>query len=146
MLHATIPGAPVAKGRPRATTVGGRARLYTPAKTRQWEAKAAECIRAEWGQQEPLQGPVCVSVLVVRARPSSKTWKRKPMPPEWAPTRPDLDNYVKAALDAVSRAGVWVDDSQVIRLTATKRIAAGGELPRVEVRVRPAEGEPYGSP
>lgn len=141
-LHATIPGPPVAKGRPRLTTVGGHARAYTPAKTRAWESKAADYIRAEWGQREPLQGPVCVSVLVVRPRPTSKVWKRREMPAEWAPTRPDVDNYVKATLDAASKAGVWRDDSQVVRLVATKRLAAGGELPRVEVSVSRVEDGP----
>lgn len=31
--------------------------------------------------------------------------------------RRDLDNFLKAPLDALTHAGVWVDDSQVKRLT-----------------------------
>lgn len=31
--------------------------------------------------------------------------------------RRDLDNFLKAPLDALTHAGVWVDDSQVKKLT-----------------------------
>lgn len=35
-----VPGQPVGKGRPRATVRAGRARLYTPARTADAEARA----------------------------------------------------------------------------------------------------------
>ena len=41
MLTFEIPGDPVAKARPRAAMVAGRARLYTPAKTEKYEARVA---------------------------------------------------------------------------------------------------------
>ena len=41
MLTFEIPGDPVAKARPRASMVAGRARLYTPAKTEKYEARVA---------------------------------------------------------------------------------------------------------
>lgn len=39
-----IPGDPVAKARPRAAVVAGRARLYTPAKTRELEIPIPEVV------------------------------------------------------------------------------------------------------
>lgn len=41
----------------------------------------------------------------------------------------DLDNVLKAALDALTHAGVWVDDSQIDRLVVTRgEITKGGKL------------------
>lgn len=43
--------------------------------------------------------------------------------------RRDLDNLLKGLLDALTHAGVWVDDSQIDRLTITRRHKiAGGEV------------------
>lgn len=35
--------------------------------------------------------------------------------------RPDLDKLLRSTTDALSEAGVWLDDSQVYNVTATKR-------------------------
>lgn len=58
---------------------------------------------------------------------------RKPLKPKYEQpaVRPDLDKLVRAVLDACTSAHVWIDDSQVTSLTATKTY---GE-PGVEVRV-----------
>lgn len=46
--------------------------------------------------------------------------------------RPDVDNLVKAILDAMTRAGVWKDDAQVWLLTVSK---VRRTVPRWTVRV-----------
>lgn len=41
----------------------------------------------------------------------------------------DLDNVLKATLDALTHAGVWMDDSQIDRLTVSRGdITKGGRL------------------
>ena len=46
--------------------------------------------------------------------------------------RPDIDKLARAVLDALT--GVWLeDDSHVVCLRATKRIALPGELPGVAI-------------
>lgn len=41
----------------------------------------------------------------------------------------DLDNTLKATLDALTHAGVWLDDSQIDLLTVQRgRVVKGGEL------------------
>ena len=52
----------------------------------------------------------------------------------WVPDkrRRDLDNMLKAALDALTHAGVWDDDSQIDDLRI-KRMPVGGML-KVEVQ------------
>lgn len=39
---------------------------------------------------------------------------------QWRTQRPDLDNLTKTVLDALTDAGAWVDDAQVVCLTLTK--------------------------
>lgn len=67
--------------------------------------------------------PVDVELNFVMPRPVS-TPKRSTPP---AVKKPDVDKLARAVLDALSSAGVWCDDSQVVRLVATKRIAQIGE-------------------
>nr|WP_278426593.1 RusA family crossover junction endodeoxyribonuclease [Pantoea dispersa] len=50
---------------------------------------------------EPITVNVAVSVILY--------------PPDKRPR--DLDNYLKAAFDSLTHAGVWVDDKQIKRLT-----------------------------
>lgn len=43
---------------------------------------------------------------------------------------PDVDNYCKAFIDQMTRAGFWLDDSQIFRLVAEKYYA---ETAKIEV-------------
>ena len=52
---------------------------------------------------------------------------------------PDLDKLARTVFDALTRV-VFHDDAQVVDLVATKRHAAVGEPPRVEIRVEPVAG------
>jgi Holliday junction resolvase RusA-like endonuclease len=42
------------------------------------------------------------------------------LPPTPAIGRSDVDNYAAATMDAITRAGVWTDDTRCARLTASK--------------------------
>lgn len=147
MMHATIPGAPVGKGRPRLTTRGGFARAYTPKPTLTWEAGAAMVLRSAWGKA-PHDGPVRVTVDAVASRPKAMLPREmggsapKSRPPPvgrcWRTTKPDVDNVAKATLDALVQAGVIRDDVQVVELVARSLYAALDEGPCVEVTVSEA--------
>jgi crossover junction endodeoxyribonuclease RusA len=50
--------------------------------------------------------------------------------------RRDLDNLLKSALDALTHAGVWADDSQIDSLLIERAATLGGML-KVEVEARP---------
>jgi len=126
-----VPGDPVAKGRPR-LSLNGHAR--TPAKTKRWETRAAYIARAAW-TGPPLVGPVRVLVEVVHARPARLTRKRDPDDRIVnGSARQDLDNVVKAALDAIQGIA-FHNDNQVHLLTARQWYAARDEEARVEILV-----------
>jgi len=107
-----VHGRPVPKGRPRMSRKG---RVYTPAATVSAEEEYAYAA----GDDAPVfVGPVKVGLIfsndstVVNIESVDKSWK--------SPLRGDLDNYVKLALDGIQRAGIIVNDSQVVHVEATK--------------------------
>jgi Holliday junction resolvase RusA-like endonuclease len=131
----TLDIAPIPKGRPRMTR---RGHTYTPARTRQWETAASLIIRASLGSSEPFDMPVRVTATFICARPvkahsdAGEERYRKH-------TRPDLDNLVKALLDAASNAQVWTDDSRVTELVASKVYGKKGERPHIIFEVEEME-------
>lgn len=49
--------------------------------------------------------------------------------------KPDIDKTSRAVLDAITSAGVWADDSQVVELYATKAWAESGETAGCRITV-----------
>jgi Holliday junction resolvase RusA-like endonuclease len=130
-LSITIYGAPVPKGRPRATTIGGHARLYTPGKTRRYE----DLIRLEGGRamegRALLAGPLAVEVRAFLPIPKSlnKAKTAAAIDGSLRPTtRPDCDNYAKV-VDGLNGIA-WNDDAQIVSLLATKHYS---DRPRLEL-------------
>jgi Holliday junction resolvase RusA-like endonuclease len=136
-IRIEIPGAPVAKGRPKLTTRGGFARAYTPAKTRRYE----DLLRLRAGEvmngREPIAGPVTVFLVAHVPIPKSlnkakrEAAERGILKPT---TRPDLDNYTKC-LDGLNGI-VWNDDSQITGIAAFKMYS---DRPRLEVTISSSE-------
>ena len=129
----TILGEPVAKGRPRFNRASGFA--YTPAKTRNWEALAVEAFACGW-DGGPNDGLAELEVVAVFSRPKRLMRAKDPEGRVPHASRPDADNVLKAVGDAIEKAGVLRNDSQVWRATASKAYAAKAEGPRVEVVLR----------
>ena len=131
---AFIPGEPIAKGRPKACVVQGRARMYTPARTAQWEAFACSLLREEWGGRPAITEAVEVHAVARFKRPQRLTWKRRPMPRSAHVGRPDADNF-KTVCDSLEKAGVLANDSLVSTFCIRKVYAAGDEQPGVELLI-----------
>lgn len=108
----TIPGNPVAKGRPRFAMRGIKAVTYTPDKTRIWERAAKIIIKAGMKGKPPLEGPVHVDICF--GMPKPKKLKR-----QYPTVTSDIDNFVKNGFDAMNGI-VFVDDAQVVMLVARK--------------------------
>lgn len=125
----TIPGEPVAKGRPRAALVAGRARIYTPKKTADEEARIADLASRQW-DGPPWSCPV--QLIVMAYFPVRASWsKRKQASAIGQPhvQTPDGDNIVKLISDALNGVA-YIDDAQVYDVRCSKWWAP---LPRVEV-------------
>lgn len=131
-LTLRVPIHPVAKGRPRFDGRSGRA--YTPSKTRKHEQDIRDRAIREMGIMAPAEGPLELRVTFILKRQTTKIWKKKAMPSYWSETRPDLENYLKAALDGMDGV-VMKDDGQVARIVAEKRHAAGDEMPGIRIEV-----------
>ena len=130
MIKFTVPVPPVAKARPRVTMRGGFARAYTPKKTAQFEHIVADCCPLH----QPISTPCHLSVTFHLPIPKSwsKAKQKAAQDGELLPvTRPDIDNYIKAVMDALNGVA-YEDDSQVVTLTAAKLYSAD---PRVEIQI-----------
>jgi Holliday junction resolvase RusA-like endonuclease len=100
---------------------GGRAiaSAYNPKEYTDWSNKLAELMRERLGEDPSIEGPVTVGLIVTVQRP--KTSKLD------AP-KPDVDNYAKAILDAMTKASVWQDDTQVVFLAVKKQWGLRGAI------------------
>ena len=130
----TIDGLPVPKGRPKFSSRGGFARVYTPKKTADYEAQVKAAAEQAM-MREPLETPVSVYLYF-----------RLPIPQSYSKTaregclsgfkrhtkRPDLDNLAKSVLDALNEVA-WADDSQIVSLHVTKVYASA---PGVDVHIK----------
>ena len=103
---------------------GGRFPVVTAdnKKTKPWrQAIIDACLASDFAMAE---GPVSLEVAFYLPRPKSA-----PKSVQQPAKKPDLDKLVRAVCDALTAAGVWRDDSQVVRLTATKTFAGEGFAP-----------------
>lgn len=157
----TVPGEPIAKARPKATTIGGFARMYTPKTTVRFEhlvrlafveeAERTNRKRASLGFPT-LTFPVdeqMVQVEMTFALPIPKSmpkWRRAfallgALQPT---TKPDLTNLAKSVEDGLNGVA-YRDDSQIVELTLRKVYT---ETPGTHVVLRfvPAPEKPVAEP
>ena len=121
VLHAK----PVPKGRPRFSTRGGYAKVYTPPETVQYELLVSEQARQAMQGREPHSTAIKVHLVVGLVPPTAWSKKRKvdAINGVVKPTsKPDTDNYLKTVMDAMNGI-VYIDDSQVTMHTARKLYA-----------------------
>ncbi len=132
MIAFFVPGPPVPQPRPRVYANGGV--LSNPPRVKAFK-DAVTLVARNACAGEPLPDPVWLYLLFLMPRPKRLKGEDR----EWHWCTPDLDNLVKSTKDAMTAAGVWVDDAQVCHCEASKRYAAKGEKPGVHVKVVPAE-------
>jgi len=111
-------------------------RKFIPRETQSFrEAVRASALEAQRdaGLVQQLTGPLLVRWLAVFQLPVSRH-RKSGRPRQWHTKRPDAENIQKALFDAITDAGVWVDDSQVVGWPL-KLYGQQGEPPGVYVTV-----------
>ena len=123
MIRISIPGNPIAKARPRFARRGKFVTTYNPQETEEgfWVLQAMEQIKKS-GVQTPIQGPVSIACSLAFQRPKSHFGAKgvKPSAPTSHTQKPDCDNTIKFVMDALTRCGVWNDDTQVVQMGVEK--------------------------
>jgi Holliday junction resolvase RusA-like endonuclease len=130
-----IAGEPVAKARPRVTR---RGIAYTPAHTRKYESHGRLAAQLAMGHRPPIEAPVRIELLVELPVPASWSQRRTAdaITGHIRPTsRPDVDSYVKSALDAIDGI-VVIDDSQIVEMSAKKKY---GITPKLVATIFPID-------
>ena len=82
-------------------------RTLISARGREYRAQVRGLVMAQKNGPEALYGPLAVHLRA------------------WLPDRRsrDVDNLAKAPLDALTHAGVWQDDGQIVDLRITKQVS-----------------------
>lgn len=134
-----IPGDAVAQSRPHFAVHGGHAVAFDRKESREYKAYARLLAVKAMKDTEPIrEAPVRVAIDVTRRIPRSFSKKKTAMAMDGKIrpiSKPDVDNVAKAILDSF-KSVVWLDDSQVVELTVSKRY---GEIPGAKVVVTEVE-------
>lgn len=135
VLDVWVPGTPAPQGSVKAVIHkhSGRpvAIKTNNATQKSWRGDVRETIAATLGDTPPIDGPVRLIIDFVMPRPTSTPKRSTP----FAIKRPDGDKLQRAIWDALTSAGVYRDDSQVVGWGGGKRLAELAETPGARIRV-----------
>lgn len=133
--------APVEQARPRAVRFGTGVRMYDPKKVTVFKRQLGMLAKQQMQELglEPYDGPLEVRMEFyrpVQASISKKERARRLSGVHRPTVKPDLDNYIKSASDALNGI-IWVDDNCIVGLIAEKFYA---EQPHLIVEVKEWSG------
>lgn len=102
--------------------------MYTPKTKAEPFKKAIQLCAIE--QRKGFDGPVRIDLEFFLHRPKAhfgtgkNSEKLKATAPAYHLQKPDLDNLTKAVFDALTTAGIWGDDTQVVESFQSKKWTA----------------------
>jgi len=134
-LHFEVIGSPIGKQRPKFARRGNFVSTYTPLKTKLYEDQIREVASQAMGEVEPLDTPITACFYITMPVPASYSKKAKEdcLSGKTRPTKkPDIDNVIKAFLDAMNGI-VYLDDCQVVDLHVKK---VYGTVGMVEIYIK----------
>ena len=123
----TIPGQPVAMGRPRLSRRG----VYLPAKTK----LALKHFRDYLFNIPNIPGMIKMEVVFVMQRPKYMKAKKYSKQRIFHDKRPDLDNLLKLVADGL-QPKVLIDDAKIVMINASKVYAAEDEAPKTIIQLQ----------
>lgn len=108
-----------------------QARVYDAGTAEGWKSQIA----TSWKENKPADfvqftGPVGLFITFLIPRPKSHFLRSglRETAPFYCMKKPDVDNYAKAVMDALTVLGVFVDDSLVCDLRVIKRFVPHGAM------------------
>lgn len=125
---------PVEQARPRAAYIRRHVVMYDPEKVKKFKKELSQIARLHY-RDDPLDGALEVEISFYRPvqKSLSKKERARRLSGEHRPTvKPDLDNYIKSALDGLNGI-LWADDARIVDLYAHKYYS---DRPRIEITVR----------
>ncbi|WPC19468.1 RusA family crossover junction endodeoxyribonuclease [Pediococcus inopinatus] len=131
MISLTIYGEPVGQGRPRFNRNG---HAYDPKKSRDYKEFVAYTAAGQYHGKLLSEKPIEVYLAIYRSnqKSTSKIERDRRASGVSVPlVKPDVDNYAKGILDALTGV-IWEDDNIIVHLEVRKFYS---DLPRVEVIV-----------
>ena len=144
ILSVFVDGEPKAQPRPRACRRGNHSDVYDPGTADEWKWRVGmmtkQTATSYW---EPTNDPIALRVRFYLPRPKKHFYTTKKRfgelrddAPRFCTTKPDIDNYVKAVMDAITQThAVWKDDSQVAGIFACKIYADTARI-GAEIQIR----------
>jgi crossover junction endodeoxyribonuclease RusA len=130
-----IPGEPAPQGSKR--YLGKGIMIESSKKVKPWRADIrAACLDGKGKPRIQFNGDaVTVTAEFILKRPISTPKKKTPQ----AIKKPDLDKLTRALMDGIGSAGIWSDDSQVVKVIASKRLAEIDEVTGCRIVVERVE-------
>ena len=127
-----VNGKPQGKARPRFSRKSGT--VYTPNKTARYEREIRKAFLAAGGKLIPSDCYVNVSVDAYFAIPKSYSKRKHQECLDFRrPTnKPDVDNILKAVLDALNKVA-YEDDKQVVAASCRKYYTENGDYIKIDV-------------
>lgn len=142
-VRIVVPGAIVPwKRAQRRTFKNGGTTTFTDPDVDAYHGVVRMAARDAMGDQLPIVDPIVLSILAVFPVPASWSGKRQREALaglRHKTSRPDMENTIKGALDAMQSI-VYRDDAQIIGYRLCAKVY--GERPRLEIIVEPV---PHGS-
>jgi Holliday junction resolvase RusA-like endonuclease len=148
MISFTVPGIPQPQGskKPLGRSKTGKMIMAEDNEAlKPWRAVAIFAAREATAQflgWKPMDEAVEVTAWCYFTRPAwhygtgRNAGLVKPSAPKWPAVKPDGDKLGRAIGDALTQAGVLLDDSRIVDWHIHKRY---GRTPRIEIRVSPME-------
>ena len=136
MIRIIVRGSPAPQGSKRHVGKGvmiESSKAVKPWRMCVWAAAVALKVR-------PLQGPLAMSIVFTLPKP-----KRAPKSQLWPHTRPDLSKLVRSTEDALTDAGIYADDAQIVRFLDVRKVYPGTcpmalDTPGAWIEIFPMEG------
>jgi Holliday junction resolvase RusA-like endonuclease len=120
----------------------GRIMIVDDAKlSRPWKQEVAHAARARLYGEKPIIGPIAVQVWFYMPRPKghygtgANADKLRAKAPKHHTVRPDTSKLWRCVEDALTTAGVWRDDAQVVDQSVRKMYADEAEAAGTFIRV-----------